>query len=218
MAGLGWRAWTRETLSAAFLQGYIQDQVVQKYASAAARTAVKAVPDDGMVSILTDGHGIPDVGIGGVWRPTSSLIDASPISTAATSAVSTDTRVTTTAANRTLALKAGRLYQVTFSALMDADVASGGEARIRGKAGATPVAADTCLCMGAAQVTNPGRPQNVWMSGHFGVVASGNVTLSLFLRRLAAAGTITISGTAGSGIMDLDVHERGPYVAGFPQL
>lgn len=54
MAGLGWKQWVRERLSQTDLQGYIQDQVVMRFPSAAARTAELPAPTQGMVSYLDD--------------------------------------------------------------------------------------------------------------------------------------------------------------------
>ena len=50
----GRKVWTGETLSAAELQGYLQDQVVAEFASAAARTAAWTAPHDGALSYLRD--------------------------------------------------------------------------------------------------------------------------------------------------------------------
>lgn len=52
--GLGWKAWTRERLPADELQGYIQDQVVMVFESAAARDAELPVPVAGMHCHLSD--------------------------------------------------------------------------------------------------------------------------------------------------------------------
>jgi len=54
MAGLGHKVWTQETVSVANVQGYLQDQTVEKFASAAARTAALPSPTEGMVSYLAD--------------------------------------------------------------------------------------------------------------------------------------------------------------------
>lgn len=55
MAGLGYKAFAAgEILTAANLQGYATDQSVMVFASAAARSAALAAPDQGMVSYLTD--------------------------------------------------------------------------------------------------------------------------------------------------------------------
>lgn len=54
MAGAGRKIWTRETLSSADVQNYLQDQSVMVFASAAARTAAIPAPSAGMVSYLAD--------------------------------------------------------------------------------------------------------------------------------------------------------------------
>lgn len=54
MAGLGRKLWTRQTLSSADLQGYLQDQVVMRFANSAARQAQLPAPAEGMISTLDD--------------------------------------------------------------------------------------------------------------------------------------------------------------------
>jgi hypothetical protein len=57
MAGLGYRTFTAgAVLTAAQVQGYLQDQVVMDFASDAARTAALASPSQGMISYLTDSN------------------------------------------------------------------------------------------------------------------------------------------------------------------
>ena len=57
MAGLGYRTFTAgAVLTAAQVQGYLQDQVVMDFASNAARTAALASPSQGMISYLTDSN------------------------------------------------------------------------------------------------------------------------------------------------------------------
>lgn len=54
MAGLGRKTWANEILAQPDLQGYLQDQVVMRFANAAARTAAIPAPTEGMVSWLDD--------------------------------------------------------------------------------------------------------------------------------------------------------------------
>lgn len=56
MAGMGWKAWTREILTSLELQGFLQDQVVMRFASAAARDAKVQAPTEGMVCYLDDSN------------------------------------------------------------------------------------------------------------------------------------------------------------------
>jgi hypothetical protein len=57
MAGSGYRTFTAgAVLTAAQVQGYLQDQVVMDFASNAARTSALASPSQGMVSYLTDSN------------------------------------------------------------------------------------------------------------------------------------------------------------------
>lgn len=57
MAGLGFKTFTAgAVLTAAQVQGYLQDQAVMKFASATARTSALASPTQGMVSFLSDSN------------------------------------------------------------------------------------------------------------------------------------------------------------------
>lgn len=57
MAGLGWRTFSSgAVLTAAQVQGYLQDQAVLRFASATARTSALASPNQGMISHLTDSN------------------------------------------------------------------------------------------------------------------------------------------------------------------
>lgn len=72
MDGKGWKQWTRERLSVADFQGYVQDQVVMQFASVAARdAALPASIPDGVICYLEDldDHQTREGGSGGWWRP-----------------------------------------------------------------------------------------------------------------------------------------------------
>jgi len=69
MAGLGWKAWTTETVSSTEMQGYIQDQTVMRFASISARNAVLTSPTDGMVTYLEDVDRLEYREGGAYWRP-----------------------------------------------------------------------------------------------------------------------------------------------------
>jgi hypothetical protein len=57
MAGLGFKQWvTDDVLSATDLNGYLADQAVMVFASAAARTAGITVPSEGMITYLSDSN------------------------------------------------------------------------------------------------------------------------------------------------------------------
>jgi len=57
MAGLGWRSFTAgAVLTAAQVQGYLQDQAIMKFATDAARTSALASPTQGMRSFLSDSN------------------------------------------------------------------------------------------------------------------------------------------------------------------
>lgn len=59
MAGLGYKAFTGgAVLTAAQVQGYLQDQAVMKFATAAARDSALPSPSEGMVCYLADSSGM----------------------------------------------------------------------------------------------------------------------------------------------------------------
>lgn len=58
MGGLGRKVFTRETLGSADVNGYLMDQVVMRFASAAARDAEIPAPTEGMVATHDDGDTI----------------------------------------------------------------------------------------------------------------------------------------------------------------
>lgn len=67
MAGLGWKAWTRERLSQPDLQGFIQDQVVMAFTTAVDRGIKLTAPAEGMTCKLMDLDVIEDY-VNGAWR------------------------------------------------------------------------------------------------------------------------------------------------------
>lgn len=75
MAGMGWKQWVRERLSADQFQGYVQDQVTSVWSSRAARTAGIPAPSDGMVSYLTDER-VLEVRRAGAWGPSNPTVAA----------------------------------------------------------------------------------------------------------------------------------------------
>lgn len=59
MAGLGKKTWaTDDILTAVDLNGYLADQVVMVFASAAARTSGITYPTEGMVTYLSDSNSL----------------------------------------------------------------------------------------------------------------------------------------------------------------
>lgn len=74
MAGAGWKAWTRERLSRTDLQGYIQDQVVARFASASARASQLTAPGFNQVSVRDDVPGSIEWWTGGAWASTEAAL------------------------------------------------------------------------------------------------------------------------------------------------
>lgn len=68
MAGLGFKTWVRERLTAAQFQGYVQDQVVARAASASAYAAQNPSPAEGMHRYLDDSNRL-EFHTGAAWVP-----------------------------------------------------------------------------------------------------------------------------------------------------
>lgn len=74
MAGLGRKVFTAgEVLTAANVQGYLQDQVVQVYASSAVRATAVGTATEGMMSYLTDTNAVQYYD-GAAWQNVSASI------------------------------------------------------------------------------------------------------------------------------------------------
>ena len=110
MAGLGRKVFTAgEVLTAANVQGYLQDQVVQVYASSAARSsALGTAVSEGMVAYLSDTNAVEKY-TGAAWE---SIVPAttSPVSTAVTAAY---TAIATNAGGKIIA-NGTVAYTITF--------------------------------------------------------------------------------------------------------
>lgn len=65
---MGWKQWTRERLTAADLQSYLQNQVVMRFSSASQRGTQLAAPAEGMLSTLDDTDAV-ERHDGTTWRP-----------------------------------------------------------------------------------------------------------------------------------------------------
>jgi len=88
MAGLGYKSFTSgSVLTAAQVQGYLQDQSVMKFATAAARDAALPTPAQGMTCFLADSSSLYSYN-GAAWAvvPVSSyyILNSSPTITAST--------------------------------------------------------------------------------------------------------------------------------------
>ena len=112
MAGAGWRTFsTGAVLTAAQVQTYLQDQVVQVYASTSARTAALGTSvAAGMVSFVTGTEGL-DVYTHGVWTG----INYSTI----TNGTGTTYTVSASDANTTLVMSNASAQTITIPDLFD---------------------------------------------------------------------------------------------------
>lgn len=103
MAGLGKKTWNAlDVLTAADMNGYLMDQAVMKFASAAARSSAIATASAGMVSFRSDGTAWEGYN-GSAW---GSLVDTSTFLTASGTATLTNKsidsgQITTTVNNVT---------------------------------------------------------------------------------------------------------------------
>ncbi len=108
MAGLGRKVFTAgEVLTAANVQDYLQDQVVQVYASAAARSSViGTATTEGMVTYLADTNTIQ------VATGTATWVDVYPasVTSLAGSAIQFGGTTTTTSMTATAALENGTIW------------------------------------------------------------------------------------------------------------
>jgi hypothetical protein len=78
MAGLGRRTWTAgEVVTAANVQGYLQDQTVMVFADASARDAAITAPTEGMVAYLSDSNTLTAY-TGSAWVP-APLLTSEPL-------------------------------------------------------------------------------------------------------------------------------------------
>ncbi|MBS05490.1 MAG: hypothetical protein CMQ24_22725 [Gammaproteobacteria bacterium] len=87
MAGLGWQQWsTGDTVSAANFQGFLQDQIIQVYASTTARDTANPSPSHGQWAFVTADDTLY-YRSSSAWVATSLAADITGITTAANSAL-----------------------------------------------------------------------------------------------------------------------------------
>lgn len=134
MAGLGRRTWTAgEVATAANIQSYLQDQVVQVYAGTAARSsALGTAVSEGMVSYLSDTNALQYYS-GSAWVDVLAAAASGTTVSAAYTAVAAD-------ANNTIVANGTAAYTITipdiFSTWQRIDV-------IRDSSGTVSIAAGT---------------------------------------------------------------------------
>lgn len=216
MSGLGHKVWTRERLTSADLQGYIQDQVVTAWASRSARTAGLAAPDEGMPSYLIDEQ-VLETFSGGAWRMPAALGTVLHASQAAGGAAAdvggTSTRVTGTA-NASVTLYPGRLYECRMGCGLQAGTAaSTHEANVRAVAGAgPPVAASTMVAAARAYLAGAGT-SFAWFGEatgpEFTVTAVGEHSFAPFFNRTAGAGTTQLTVHPARLLLWIKVDDLG---------
>ena len=118
MAGLGRRTWTAgEVATAANIQSYLQDQVVQVYAGTAARSsALGTAVSEGMVSYLTDTNALQYYD-GAAWQN----VLYTPTSANAGTAITAAFTATSAQANSKIYANGTAAYTITIPDVLTVD-------------------------------------------------------------------------------------------------
>lgn len=177
----GWKTWAAlEEVTAANMNSYVRDQVVQVFTNSASRAAQITSPTRGLVSFLTD-SGALEVYYGATtgWAKPWNLPQG-PVAALATS-TSTQTFTSTTYSNvtgmsATWNATNGRLYRATFSAIFDCTVA--------------PVIGQVRLWTGVAQI----------MQANYSLTAVGDSTFVNVVGYIPASSTASYSVTAQAAV------------------
>lgn len=213
MAGLGHRTWTRERLTSADLQGYIQDQVVTVWASRSARTAGLPAPDDGMVSYLLD-EDVLEQCTAGAWRIPGALgvVHYASQTTAGSSASTTFARITGTI-NASCTLYPGRLYRGKLRAHLSGNTAGDiGQVLLLMTVGAsaTPAATDPQVAAVNFHIasTTSGAGSAPVCEDLFTVPAIEVISPNVWVKRLSGTGTVTV-GPQVHGKWTVEVEDVG---------
>jgi hypothetical protein len=216
--GFGWKAWGRERLPYSDLQGYLQDQVVMFFASAAARTAELASPDEGMVSYLADVKRLEICDDTGAWaEPTPGRVIGFGQLTSAVGSITAATRLTAMAFSCNL--RAGRQYEYRSSGRMFSSVAADvGEVAARVTLGAGSVLVTDPMVTGMTAVLAAAGGTNLYNVGAgelFQVATTGSYQVNLWARRVTGTGNLTFQGTP-TGRAQHMIVDRGVALAGVP--
>lgn len=215
MAGAGRKVFTRQILSSADVQDYLQDQVVMQYASAAARAAAIPAPSNGMHTYLLDRR-VDEVYIGGAWECPHALgVIAEGQLNASSALVNTTTRTRVTGnINVTATLTAGRLYRAEWMCGLITDAAStaiGATLSCRPGTG-TPATSDTQVssARGLPAATGTAGAISVGVTGPlFTVAATGTHTVSPWLARITGAGQVQSIVQEATGMQTVHIRDEG---------
>jgi hypothetical protein len=143
MSGLGYKVWAaNDILAAADLNGYVADQVVMYFASAAARSAALTIPTAGMITYRADGA-VVEFYNGSAWVALSSAttINASNVINTLTSSTATSYTVQEADQGTTLRFTAAGTVTATvgtataFTSGERVDIIADGAAGVRITAG-----------------------------------------------------------------------------------
>lgn len=209
----GWKAWTRQVLSITDMQEYLQDQVVQRYASRAARTADgPAVLEDGMMSYLIDERLLEQVAAG-AWRSPGPLgvVHYASQTAVGSSASTTPARITGTI-NGACTFYPGRLYRGKVRAQMYGTVAGDiGQAFLLISVGAaTPTSSDPQVAAVNFHVpaATSGAVNNPVLEDLFTVPVLSTCNPAVWLKRLSGTGTVSV-GPQLHGKWTVEVEDVG---------
>lgn len=185
----GYKTWTRERLTSADLQGYIQDQVTTVWASRSARTAGHPAPSSGMLSYLIDEQ-VVELYRDGAWHTLrQTLVGFGTSGAGPQIATTTLTRLTSTL-NIALRLRAGRAYEAIWRAGFTTQTPNQGAVAQLGITNAlsTPATTDPMIA-GIGYITGatdqPGA--HFVSSGPFQVATTKDYLISPWMRRAAVA-------------------------------
>jgi hypothetical protein len=182
------------TITAAWGNANVRDQVVTPFASAAARTSAITSPIAGMASYITTTKAL-ECYDGTVWGLSQSNYVGSASRTASVTATTTETLCDSV----TFTAVAGRRYKLSWSGTTYSSTAGDNyDVRTRYAAGASVTSAGTQI----HGVTILNVPVNNGIPTSFAVhtvaLPAGQVTVGVFIVRTFGGGTINSSATAPS--------------------
>lgn len=210
----GWKAWTRQVLEIADMQELLQDQVVQRYASRAARAAGgPAVLEDGMMSYLIDERALEQV-TAGAWRTPGPLGVVHYTTQAAAGSIANSTAARITGSiNGACSLYPGRIYRGKVRAQVYGTVVGDvGQAFLLMTLGASPSFASSDPQVAAVNFyafsATSGAVSNPVLEDLFTVAAQGTYSPSVWSKRLSGTGTVSV-GPQLHGKWSLEIEDVG---------
>lgn len=174
MPGLGRRTFNAgEVLTAANVQGYLQDQAVMVFGGTAARSSAIPTPSEGMVTYRSD-QDVVEFYTGAIWKSTSDEVVSYNRNTAATLTLTTTTE-TSFMTGPAFTPVAGRLYEVTVTCGYVQKTTGTGNVVIRLRKD-TVSGTELDLTLYSAQPVS-----SVWMHSKTGLITSTQMGTSSFV-------------------------------------